>query len=56
VKEGLAVAHRMASFFIDIRHDPTMMEICRERYPDHKPTWTSVGVASLCLSGMMVEV
>jgi enamine deaminase RidA (YjgF/YER057c/UK114 family) len=56
VKEGLAAAHKMASFFIDIRHDPIMIEIWRKRYSDRRPTWTSVGVASLCLSGMMVEI
>jgi enamine deaminase RidA (YjgF/YER057c/UK114 family) len=56
VKDGLAAAHRMASFFIDVRHDTIMMEIWRTRYPNRKPAWTSVGVASLVLSGMMVEI
>jgi len=32
VTEGLAAAHKMASFFIDIRHDPIMMYIWRKRY------------------------
>jgi enamine deaminase RidA (YjgF/YER057c/UK114 family) len=56
VTEGLGAAHKMASFFIGIRHDPIMMEIWRKRYANRRPTWTSVGVESLCLSGMMVEI
>jgi enamine deaminase RidA (YjgF/YER057c/UK114 family) len=38
VKEGLAAAHKMASFFIDIRHDPIMMEIWKKRYLERRPT------------------
>jgi enamine deaminase RidA (YjgF/YER057c/UK114 family) len=33
-----------------------MMEICRKRFPDLRPTWTAIGVAGLRLKGMVVEI
>ena len=56
VKDGLASAHKMVTYFADARNEPLMMEIWRRRYPDVFPTWTAVGVAGLCLKGMVVEI
>jgi enamine deaminase RidA (YjgF/YER057c/UK114 family) len=56
VKDGLASAHKMVSYLLDVRDEPLMMEIWRRRYPERRPTWTAVGVASLCIRGMVIEI
>ncbi len=56
VKDGLASAHKMVSYLIDVRDEPLMMEIWRRKYPERRPTWTAVGVASLCFRGMVIEI
>jgi enamine deaminase RidA (YjgF/YER057c/UK114 family) len=56
VTEGLAVAHRIASFFLDVNNDEVMMGIWRARYPERRPVWTSVGVKSLVGEGMVVGI
>ncbi|KAF5227430.1 hypothetical protein FANTH_14773 [Fusarium anthophilum] len=56
VKEGLGVAHKVHCFFTDVKDEPVAMEIWKEMYPDHRPTWMSVGVKDLCVPGMIVEI
>lgn len=56
IKDGLASVHKIASYFKNLGHEPVMMEIWRRRYPDVRPTWTAVGVASLVTEGMVVEI
>lgn len=56
VEKGLEAVHKMLSYFVDIRYEPLMMEIWRKRYPEVRPTWTAVGVSSLCISGMLIEI
>lgn len=56
VQEGLAVAHKILTFLIDMRYESTMMEIWKRRYPGHCPTWTCVGVSNLSMRGMYVEM
>lgn len=56
VKDGLLSAHKMVSYLTDVRDEPLMMEIWRRRYPECRPTWTAVGVTSLCIRGMVIEI
>lgn len=56
VKEGLGAVHKVHSFFLDVKHEPIAMEIWRERYPNHRPTWMSLGVSSMCAPNMLVEI
>lgn len=56
VTKGLAVAHKILTFLIDMRYESTMMEIWKRLYPGHRPTWTCVGVSNLSMRGMYVEM
>jgi enamine deaminase RidA (YjgF/YER057c/UK114 family) len=56
VKNGLASAHKMTSYLLDVKDEPLMMEIWRKRFPEHRPTWTAIGVTSLCIKEMVVEI
>lgn len=56
VKDGLGAAHKVHCFFTDTKDEPTAMAVWKERYPEHRPTWMSLGVKELCLPGMIVEI
>lgn len=56
VEDGLASAHKMTTYMMDARDEPTMMAIWRRRYPNRRPTWTCIGISNLCLHGMVVEI
>jgi enamine deaminase RidA (YjgF/YER057c/UK114 family) len=56
VKDGLGSAHKVHCFLMDIKDEPVVMEVWKERYPNHRPTWMSVGINSLALPGMVVEI
>ena len=56
VKEGLFKAHKIHCFLTDVSHEPLMMEIWRRRWPDHRPTWMTLGTNALCGKGMIVEI
>lgn len=56
VAEGLCAAHKILTFFIDMRYESIMMDIWKRRYPGHRPTWTCVGVSNLSMRGMHVEM
>ncbi len=54
---GLATAHKMTIFYLDIRNDePILMGILRKRYPDTRPALLAIGTPTLAISGMHVEV
>ncbi|KFY15371.1 hypothetical protein V491_05700 [Pseudogymnoascus sp. VKM F-3775] len=56
VANGLMGVYKFTSYMLDTDHEPLMMEIWRKRCPNHRPTWTCVGVSKLCIPGMMVEI
>lgn len=56
VVNGLAGTHKLNCFLRDARYDPVLMEVWRARVPGHKPTFVTVGVASLAMSEMRVEI
>jgi enamine deaminase RidA (YjgF/YER057c/UK114 family) len=56
VKEGLWRAHKIHCFLIDVSNEPTVMEIWRKKWPEHRPTWMTVGTSALCGKGMIVEM
>lgn len=56
VPQGLAVAHKVVAYFTCAENEDTMLNIFRQRYPGHTPTWTSVVVSTLVNSGMHAEV
>ncbi|KAM5343326.1 hypothetical protein ACJ41O_014292 [Fusarium nematophilum] len=56
VSKGLASAHKLVAYFTRAEDEETMLEIFRQRYPGHTPTWTSVVVAALVNPGMHAEV
>lgn len=56
VEKGLAGIFKMTSYLLDVRLEPQMMEIWRRRVPGHKPVWITVGVASLAVPGMHIEM
>ncbi|KIM93667.1 hypothetical protein OIDMADRAFT_61309 [Oidiodendron maius Zn] len=56
VTEGLGKAHRIRCFLTDVSMEPLLMEIWRRRWPEHRPTWMTVGTNALCGKGMVVEI
>lgn len=56
VENGLAAVFKMTSYLLDVRLEPLMMEIWRRRVPGHKPVWITIGVASLAVPGMHIEM
>ncbi|KAI9146859.1 RutC family protein [Paramyrothecium foliicola] len=56
VQGGLGAVTKMTSFLLDIRLEGLMMEIWRKRMPSHKPTWVTIGVASLAVPGMHIKM
>lgn len=54
--KGLCNAYKVTVYLLDVRHDPLVLEVWRERCPNHKPTMVTVGVASLAVAGMHVEM
>jgi enamine deaminase RidA (YjgF/YER057c/UK114 family) len=53
---GLATAHKMSIFYLDIRNEPVLMEIFKRRYPDTRPALLAIGTPTLAISGMHVEI
>ncbi|KAI0146127.1 YjgF-like protein [Xylariaceae sp. FL1272] len=56
VTRGLAGAHKILTFLIDMRYESVMMDIWQRLYPNHRPTWTCVGVSNFSMRGMFVEM
>ncbi|KAF9881542.1 endoribonuclease l-psp family protein [Colletotrichum karsti] len=56
VEKGVGSAHKFVAYFVRAEDEVTMLEIFRERYPGHSPTWTSVVVAGLVVPEMHVEL
>lgn len=56
VPDGLGAVHKVICFLIDTKHEPLVMQIWRRRYPDHRPTWMTLGTNALCGNGIMVEM
>ncbi|KAK1848903.1 endoribonuclease l-psp family protein [Colletotrichum chrysophilum] len=56
VELGLGGAHKIVAYFIRAEDEAKLLEVFREKYPGHSPTWTSVVVAALVVPGMHVEV
>lgn len=56
VKSGLWKAHKVVAYLTNAEDEAQMLDIFRQRYPGHTPTWTSVVVASLVNPGMHLEV
>jgi enamine deaminase RidA (YjgF/YER057c/UK114 family) len=57
VEQGLGAVHKVHCFFTDVNDEPVAMEVWKARFPDHRPTWMSVGVKALCgPPQMMVEI
>ncbi|KAL2068436.1 hypothetical protein VTL71DRAFT_16534 [Oculimacula yallundae] len=56
VKEGLFKAHKIHCFLTDTSLEPILMEVWRRKWPNHKPTWMSLGVSALCGDKMIVEI
>ena len=56
VTDGLLSAHKVHCFFTDVKDEPTAMAIWKERYPNHRPTWMSIGINQFCTPGMIVEI
>lgn len=55
-EEGLAKAYKISVYLLDVRYDPLVLEVWRERFPDHRPTIVTVGAGSLAQEGMHVEM
>lgn len=53
---GLGKAHKVVAYLTRAEDEAKMLDIFRQRYPSHTPTWTSVVVASLVNPGMHAEV
>lgn len=56
VEQGLAAVHKMTVFLLDMKDDGLVSEVWRERMPEHRPTWITIGAAELALPGMVVEM
>lgn len=56
VKEGLFKAHKIHCWLTDTSLEPTVMEIWRRKWPNHRPTWMTLGTNALCGAGMIVEI
>jgi enamine deaminase RidA (YjgF/YER057c/UK114 family) len=56
VKEGLFKAHKIHCWLTDVSHESAMMEIWRRKWPEHRPTWMTIGTNALCGQGMIVEI
>ncbi|KAJ0422829.1 Endoribonuclease L-PSP/chorismate mutase-like protein [Aspergillus carlsbadensis] len=56
VAGGLAQAHRFTCFLTDMRYEPVVMRVWRERMPEHRVPWVTVGVAMLAIPDMRVEI
>ncbi|EED16050.1 endoribonuclease L-PSP family protein [Talaromyces stipitatus ATCC 10500] len=56
VTDGLQSAHKVHVFMTDVKDEPTVMAVWKEKYPDHRPTWMGLGVSALCAPGMIIEI
>ncbi|KAL2846595.1 Endoribonuclease L-PSP/chorismate mutase-like protein [Aspergillus pseudodeflectus] len=56
VAEGLAQAHKFTCFLTDMRYESVVMRVWRERMPDHRVPWVTVGVAMLAIPAMRIEI
>ncbi|KAH7034677.1 endoribonuclease L-PSP family protein [Microdochium trichocladiopsis] len=56
VTSGLASAHKVHCFVTDIKDEAAVMEVWKSRYPEHRPTWMTLGIKELAAPGMLVEI
>ena len=56
VTEGLAAAHKFTVFLLDFKHDDILMEVWRNRHPNHRPAWITIGINQLAVEGMHFEI
>ncbi|KAK4500005.1 hypothetical protein PRZ48_008191 [Zasmidium cellare] len=55
-EEGLAKAYKISVYLTDVRYDPLVLEVWRERFLGHRPAMVTVGVGALAQEGMRVEM
>ena len=56
VPHGLRSVFKMTAYLTDVRDEAEMMRVWRDRTPDHRPAWVTVGVAQLAVPGMRMEI
>lgn len=54
---GWEDVHNIRSYHVDIGHSfQLMVDKLRERIPEFRPTWTSIGVTRLAFDEMLIEI
>ena len=56
VAEGIQATHKIVALLLDMGDEGLMMRIWREKYPEHRPTFVTFGVARLAIEGMHLEL
>ncbi|GAM90462.1 hypothetical protein ANO11243_085060 [Dothideomycetidae sp. 11243] len=53
VRDGCAGAFKFTSYLLKAEHEPVMQAVFKQRWPQHRPTWTTVIVADVAGGGCM---
>jgi enamine deaminase RidA (YjgF/YER057c/UK114 family) len=56
VENGLQAIFKITCYLLDVGIEPEVMKVWRKRAPGHRPVWITIGVGSLAVPGMHIEM
>ena len=56
VKDGISAAHKVVAYLADLKLEPLMMEVWRDRYPFIRPIWANIAVSGFLVEGQIVGI